>query len=438
MRINRVFLLSLGLAACARGPSGPTVTAPAASCVLTNGAADARDTVVIGLDATIDPVAAPVPRNASERFLYRQLYEPLVRVDCAGRVTPGLASSWRENDGGREWIFRLRPGARFWDGVPVTANDVRGAWLRRDTAMTLVPWGGPPEDAVRALGDTAIAVRLSRSYDAVPALFADPVLAVAKPVRGVQWPLGTGSYWIAPGQRLTAAPAFGDPLPALTLRSPSNDARDLLDSGADVVLTGDPAALRYAATRTDWRAVPLPWDRMYVVLSANITVPDTLGASLARDAVRADARAAVDDWWWDQRNRCNLPPASSRAVAPAAGALRVAYPRGDAVARDIAGRLVALGVGGRGVVAAGLTPDDMADAVRSGAAVAFVLPLPRTALDPCAAAADLLRRVPWLDEGDGFQAARLVPLIETRRHALVRGSVPGLTADWDGAVRVGP
>src|SRR5262245_19057139 len=49
----------------------------------------------VGLSDRIDSSNARNPSNASERLLFRQLYETLVRIDCQGRVRPGLAASWR-------------------------------------------------------------------------------------------------------------------------------------------------------------------------------------------------------------------------------------------------------------------------------------------------------------------------------------------------------
>ena len=53
------------------------------------------DTLRIALLEPVDAGHAPTPANDAERLVFRQLYEPLVRVDCAGVVRPGLASRWR-------------------------------------------------------------------------------------------------------------------------------------------------------------------------------------------------------------------------------------------------------------------------------------------------------------------------------------------------------
>ena len=52
-------------------------------------------------------------------------FEGLTSLDGGLRVAPALAVSW-DTPGPSTWRFRLRPGARFQDGRPVTARDV--AW----------------------------------------------------------------------------------------------------------------------------------------------------------------------------------------------------------------------------------------------------------------------------------------------------------------------
>ena len=50
------------------------------------------------------------------------IFETLVTIDDRGRVHPALAEAWEAAPGDQRWQFRLRPGIRFHDGSPLTAE----------------------------------------------------------------------------------------------------------------------------------------------------------------------------------------------------------------------------------------------------------------------------------------------------------------------------
>ena len=139
----------------------------------------------------------------------------------------------------------------------------------------------------------------------------------------------------------------------------------------------------------------------------------------------------------------------TRGAAPARAAparARVVFPRDDAVARDLADRLVAradgdlasvVGAVPRSIRTAGLDPTEFDAALAAGGEFAFVVSLPRAPGDGCRATAGLLARAPWLSAGDGSLAAAVVPLVETRSYLLLRGPVAA-ALDRDGGVRLVP
>lgn len=58
--------------------------------------------------------------------IYGALYDILVYQDPnTGNVVPGLAKSWEISPDGKQYTFHLAPEAKFWDGTPVTAEDVK-------------------------------------------------------------------------------------------------------------------------------------------------------------------------------------------------------------------------------------------------------------------------------------------------------------------------
>jgi peptide/nickel transport system substrate-binding protein len=70
---------------------------------------------------TMDPHAIATLYN--NRVL-SQIYETLVGRDESFKPEGRLALSWTPLEGGKGWRFKLRPGVKFHDGTPFTADDV--------------------------------------------------------------------------------------------------------------------------------------------------------------------------------------------------------------------------------------------------------------------------------------------------------------------------
>jgi len=61
------------------------------------------------------------------RWVYRNLYDPLVTLDRSGKILPALATSWERIDD-VTWRFHLRDDAKFHNGEPFTAEAVK-LWI---------------------------------------------------------------------------------------------------------------------------------------------------------------------------------------------------------------------------------------------------------------------------------------------------------------------
>jgi oligopeptide transport system substrate-binding protein len=71
----------------------------------------------------IDPTGAHEPAG---ELVTRTMCDQLITLDpVTGEPQPSIASSWTVSSGGQSLFVRLRPEARFSDGTPVTAEDVR-------------------------------------------------------------------------------------------------------------------------------------------------------------------------------------------------------------------------------------------------------------------------------------------------------------------------
>src|SRR5207244_4156903 len=58
------------------------------------------------------------------------VHDALVKPMPAGMTTPSLAEAWRESPDHLTYTFTLRKNAKFHDGSPVTAEDVKFSWDR--------------------------------------------------------------------------------------------------------------------------------------------------------------------------------------------------------------------------------------------------------------------------------------------------------------------
>lgn len=433
-RWGRVLTLGGGALCCspraAQLPPAPPAPTPVPdACALSADSTGVPDTLTVALSGSVDPAHAPVPVSGAERMVFRQLYETLLRFDCTSAARPGLAASWSVGESGTRWTFTLRAGAAFWDGTPVTARDVIASWTVGDTSRLAGA-------TLEAPDDRTLVVRLPHASSGPPLWLGDAPLAVTRSLPGRDWPLGTGTYTAdTAGGRVVVAPFSGRGRAVLVIRSlGATDARDWLDRGADLLITDDPAALSYAANRAEFATRPLPWDRTYVLLAlgAAPAVTPAWRASLARDAVRVEARPAVAPDWWTAFPACLGPPPT--AVLQSAPSQRlIVYSREDATARDLAARLVALegGAGGPPIRAAGLGAEDLAAALSSGRAAQVVLAVPQGEVDPCRTARRLVALAPWLT-----LATQIVPLVDSRRRVVWRRGAAAFDVDWDGTLHL--
>ena len=98
--------------------------------------------------------------------------------------------------------------------------------------------------------------------------------------------------------------------------------------------------------------------------------------------------------------------------------------------------LPALSQAGARTTAAALPPTAFAAALYAGDDLAYVLPLPRFTVAPCHELALLLRAALWLESERTDRGLPVIPLIDTRSHAIVRRGRVGLSVDADGSLRL--
>jgi hypothetical protein len=389
----RALGLALGLlaAGCARPsqPPTPAVTQrPALACVIMPDSAAPSRPVTAAFD---DPADALTSRLAASRLTP-------VRLDCDGRARPGLAIRWSADTSGRFWTLELAsqmspPPA---DQPHWTAAALAATWRADPEASLVLRDAGVV--SLLPLDDARLVVGFSAPAHELPDVFAARALGVAT----------------------------GRPDPLVERTPTTGDLRDAIDGGVDLVVSGDPDLLDYAGRRPGLTRVPLPWRRLYLLLLPSgsagggpMLPADTAAfrVALAQNVVRTDARAAGLPAWADSAARCAPASARSRSTSTA-----IAYPAADPTARELAERLVALG-GPAAPVVRPLEPDSFAALLHRGDAAGFIVSGPLQAPVPCV-------------ESSGWPpGAHVMPLVETRAHAVVRRGAPPLAIELDGAVR---
>jgi oligopeptide transport system substrate-binding protein len=150
------------------------------------------------------------------------LFEPLVRIDAAGRAVPAAARAWRVSPDGTQIDFTLRE-ASFSDGTPVTADDFKRTFDRiadgtaeppSFLAYLLAPIvgaaraaeSGGPLVGVEVIDESTVRIRLVEPQPrylltlADPSLVPTPPLADEDPEAFGAAPVGNGPFTLV-GER---------------------------------------------------------------------------------------------------------------------------------------------------------------------------------------------------------------------------------------------
>lgn len=109
----------------------------ALALVLAAGTAAAQDTprdggtITVALNADIRSSEPGINRDGNTDTVMQHVVESLVGYREDLTVGPALAESWTVTDDGRVYDFKLRKGAVFHNGKPVTSAEVKWSWDRR-------------------------------------------------------------------------------------------------------------------------------------------------------------------------------------------------------------------------------------------------------------------------------------------------------------------
>ncbi|MEV5827965.1 ABC transporter substrate-binding protein [Spirillospora sp. NPDC052242] len=156
-----VLLVSSTLAACSGG--GDTTPAPVGASDLVSALPAAQGEVdeitwnVGGEPDTLDPRNAV---NYGSGQIVRNMCEGLLKMDAAFNVSPNLATFDQVSP--TELKLTVREGVRFWDGKPVTAEDVAYSLQRSAAEESAIGYAFIFVESIEVTGDREVTVAFTK------------------------------------------------------------------------------------------------------------------------------------------------------------------------------------------------------------------------------------------------------------------------------------
>lgn len=157
--------------------------------------------IAVNANILLDPA---VTNDADSLFVSSFLYEGLVRLDENGKVQPGVASSWVISDDQLDYIFELRPNAKFSNGSPITTDaivDNFNRWFDPQSALhgngnyptwlaIFLGFNGQrdaenraisPMDGIQKVDSNTVIIHLNRPVPELLEYLAEPAFTILDP-----------------------------------------------------------------------------------------------------------------------------------------------------------------------------------------------------------------------------------------------------------------
>jgi peptide/nickel transport system substrate-binding protein len=148
----------------------PSPSAAASGSAVAAGPQSSKPRAIVAFTqepTSLDPTADATASIAT--ILRDNLYEGLVRQDSTGKILGSLAKSWDISPDGTVFTFHLVSSAKWHDGTPFTAQDVKFSWERAADAGTQPPnphrdyWA--PMKSIEVIDDATVKVTLNTYSD---------------------------------------------------------------------------------------------------------------------------------------------------------------------------------------------------------------------------------------------------------------------------------
>lgn len=128
-----------------------------------------------------------------ETYLLMNLMEGLVEIDSQLRVVPSLAESWTISPDGRTYTFKLKPGVKWSDGVPLRAEHFVYSWKRLLSPTTAAPYAYFLFDVE---GAETFHKGLTQDFSKVGVQALDPLTLQVRLVRRLAHWIYVPSFWV--------------------------------------------------------------------------------------------------------------------------------------------------------------------------------------------------------------------------------------------------
>jgi peptide/nickel transport system substrate-binding protein len=264
-------LLAVAAAGCARD-ADPALdgASPSASATPAYG-----DTFIDSLLGNVSSLIPTITSDGASHTVGDQIYSGLVGVDKDLNFIGELAQSWEFSKDCRDLTFRLRPGVKWHDGQPFTADDVVFTWQTIIDPKVPSPYKSEYEkvESVRADGPDVVRIHYSQPFAKALTNWATAMLPKHLLEKYVQegrireapqnWaaPVGTGPYRfkeLRSGEKivLVANPDYWEGRPYISrivFRIIPSQATTFLELKAKGVDATTLTALQYKR-QTDYRA----------------------------------------------------------------------------------------------------------------------------------------------------------------------------------------
>lgn len=191
MKAGRLAIGLLLLATACR-PAAPLSTTTQATRVGTLTPAAKQELVVGAADDQFQIEMQPLKSRLGNYPISVNMCETLVRLSEDFSPQPLLATTW-EQVGGNTFRFHLRQGVQFWDGTPMTADDVK--WSLDRTARGQQGYSFIGEDSTRVVDPQTVDITPTQPNQRLVEQILHPTYAIMKNGTDlVDQPMCTGPF----------------------------------------------------------------------------------------------------------------------------------------------------------------------------------------------------------------------------------------------------